>query len=166
LHAGLATYAAIAVEIDDAVVAAKQRSHRADGYTWSVVAVIASEHGKEAASVGIFALLYVLDPGAESTERDFVLGLASDCAGVTADAFAMVYDEAVFHLMDASSIDFSLLESIRLRCVSHGTQTKVYATFRVKRRILTKRSFDGQRRKKWVVVQSASSHFQETQPLF
>jgi len=104
LHAGLATYATVAVEINNAVVAAKQRSHRANGYARSVVAVIAPEHGKETASVGIFAFLDVLNPGSESTERHLVLGLASDCAGVTADTFAMVYDEAVFHLMDARSI--------------------------------------------------------------
>lgn len=101
LHAGLATDAAIAVEVDDAVVEPVERSYRADGYARSVVAVIAPEHGKETASVWILTLLYVLDPGPESAERDFVLGLASDSARVTADAFAMVYDEAVFHLMDA-----------------------------------------------------------------
>jgi hypothetical protein len=101
LHAGLAAYAAIAVEIYDAVVEPVERSHRADGYARRVVAVIAPEHGKETASVWILTLLDVLDPGPERAERDFVLGLASDCACVTADAFAMVYDEAVFHLMEA-----------------------------------------------------------------
>jgi hypothetical protein len=114
LHARLATDAAVAVEIDDAVVEAKQRGHRADGYAGSVVAVIAPEHREESLSVGIFALLYVLDPGAESTKRNFILGLASDSAGVTADAFAMVYDEAVFHLVEVSSIDFSLCKFMRL----------------------------------------------------
>jgi len=103
LHAGLATDAAIAVEVYDAVVEPVERGYRADGYARSVVAMIAPEHGEKPASVWILTLLYVLDPGPESAERDFVLGLASDCARVTADAFAMVYDEAVFHLIDARS---------------------------------------------------------------
>jgi len=111
LHAGLAADAAIAVEVYDAIVEPVERGHRADGYARSVFAVIASEHGKESASVGILTLLYVLDPGSESAERNFVLGLASDCASVTADAFAMVYDEAVFHLVRAEANRGSALRS-------------------------------------------------------
>ena len=99
LHAGLATDAAIAVEVYDAVVEPVEGSHRADGYARSVVAVIASENGKESAGVRILTFFYVLDPGPKRPERHLVLGLACDGAGVTADALAMVYDEAVFHLV-------------------------------------------------------------------
>jgi hypothetical protein len=101
LHAGLATYAAIAVEIDDAVVAAKQRRHRADCYAGSIVAVITPEHRKETASVGILPFFNVFYPSPKSAERHFVLGLAGDCTGVTADAFAMIYDEPVFHFVSS-----------------------------------------------------------------
>ena len=90
LHAGLAADAAVAVEVYDAVVAAKQRGHRADGYARRVFAMVASHHREEAARVGVLAFLDVLDPGAKRAERDFVLGLASDCAGVTANALSMV----------------------------------------------------------------------------
>jgi len=72
LHTRLATDAAVSVEVDDAVVAAEQGSHRANRYARSVFAVIASEHGKEAASVGEFALFDVLNPRSKSAERHFV----------------------------------------------------------------------------------------------
>ena len=101
LHAGLATDAAIAVEVYDAVVEPVERGHRADGYARGVVAVIAPEHGEETTRVGIFTFFDVFYPGPKGAKRYFVFGLASDCACVTADAFAMIYDEAVFHVMDA-----------------------------------------------------------------
>jgi hypothetical protein len=114
LHARLATDAAVAVEIYDAVVAPKQRSNRTYRYAGCVVAVIAPQHGKEPVSVGILALLNVLDPGSESAKGDFVFGFAGDRARVTTDAFAMVYNEAVFHV-GGSSIDFSL-------CLSNASE--------------------------------------------
>jgi len=66
--------------------------------------MITPQHGKETTRVGILALLYVFNPGSESPERHFVFGFAGDGAGVTADAFAMVYDEAVFHLLDGATL--------------------------------------------------------------
>src|SRR5262245_48607627 len=98
LHAGFAADAAIAVEVHDAVIAAEQRGHWADGDARRVVAVIAAEHREEASRVWILALLDVLDPGSKGAERDFVFGFAGDRAGVTSDALAVVDDEAVFHL--------------------------------------------------------------------
>jgi len=99
LHARLATDAAVPVEVHDTVVAAEQSRHRANRYARSVFAVIASEHRKEPASVGEFALLDVLYPRPKGTKRNFVLRFARNCARVAADAFAMIYDEAVFHLL-------------------------------------------------------------------
>jgi hypothetical protein len=105
LHARLTTDAAVAVKIDDAVVSPEQRSNRTYRNAGSIVAVIAPQDGKEPVSVGILALLNVLDPGSESAKGDFVFGFTGDGARVTANAFAMVYDEAVFHV---GSTDFSL----------------------------------------------------------
>src|SRR3989442_921333 len=121
LHARLAADAAVAVEIDDAVIASEQRSHRTDRNARRVVAMIAPEHREEAPSVGILALLDVLDPSAKCADGNFVFGLAGDRAGVAADAPAMVDDEAVFHLV--SSADFSLFlpscRPYRLKSVLH-----------------------------------------------
>ena len=60
--------------------------------------MIAAKHREEPASVRIFALFNVLDPGSKRPERHLVLRLAGDSARVAPDAFAMVYDKAVFHL--------------------------------------------------------------------
>ena len=97
LHARLATDAAVAVEIDDAVVATEERSDRTYGDAGCVIAVIAPQHRKEPIGVGELTLLDVLDPGPESAKGNFVFGFAGDCARMTADTFAVVYDEAVFH---------------------------------------------------------------------
>ena len=98
LHARLATDASVAVEIDDAVVTPEQRSNRTYRDAGCVVAVIAPQNGKEPVSVWILALLDVLDPGSERAKGNFVFGFTGDRARVTADAFAMVYNEAVFHV--------------------------------------------------------------------
>ena len=99
LHAGLAADASIAVEVYDPVVSFVQRGDRTDGNARSVFAVVASEHGEKPASIGIGALFDVFDPGTKGANRHFVFGFAGDSAGVAADAFAMVYYKAVFHLV-------------------------------------------------------------------
>jgi len=105
LHAGFAADAPVAVEIDDPVIASEKSSHRADRYARSVIAVVAPEYREEPPSVRVFALLDVLDPGAKRAKRNLVLGFAGDGTGVASDAFPMVDDKAVFHLVDVSSID-------------------------------------------------------------
>src|SRR6185369_5816842 len=97
LHARLAADAAVAVEIDDAVVAAKERRHRTDGDAWRIVAVIAAHHRKITPRVGILALLYVLHPRAEGADGDLMLGFAGDGAGMAADALAVVNQKAISH---------------------------------------------------------------------
>ena len=62
--------------------------------------MIAARDLKNPASVGKFAFLNVLDPGAVHTEWDEVLGFACDRAGVTANALAIIDDESVFHRDD------------------------------------------------------------------
>ena len=98
LHARLATDAAVAVEVDDSVVAAEQRGHRTDRDARRVFAMVATKHRKESARVGILTLFDVFDPGAKRAKRDFVFGFAGYGAGVTANAFTMIDDEPVFHL--------------------------------------------------------------------
>jgi len=44
-----------------------------------------------------FALLHVLHPGAVHPERDLILRLARNCAGMAADAFPIIDNEAVSH---------------------------------------------------------------------
>jgi hypothetical protein len=104
LHAGFAADAPVAVEIDDPVIAPEKSSHRADRYARSVIAVVAPEYREEPASVRVFALLDVLDPGAKRAKRNFVLGFASYRARVAADAFAMVNNKAVFHCGGALNV--------------------------------------------------------------
>jgi hypothetical protein len=98
LHAALATYAAVAVEIDDAVIAPEERRHRAYRYAGGIVAVIATKHAEVAARIRVLSLFYVFYPCAESAERNFIFRFAGDSAGVTSDALSVVYYKAVSHI--------------------------------------------------------------------
>ena len=99
LHAGFATDASVAVEVDDAVISFVQRGDGTDRDARSVFAVVASEHREKSSSIRIDALFDVFDPSTKGAQWHLVFGLAGDCARVTADTFAMVYDETVFHLV-------------------------------------------------------------------
>jgi len=70
------------VEVDDPVVATEQRRRRADLGAGRIVAVIAPQNGEVPARVRERALLDVLHPGAEDPERDLLLLLARDRAGM------------------------------------------------------------------------------------
>ena len=59
--------------------------------------MVAAVDGKQATGVRIGALLDVFDPGAIYAQRDVVLSFTCYRAGMTADAFAVVDDEAVIH---------------------------------------------------------------------
>ncbi len=95
LHARLAADAAVGVEVDDAVFALEEGGRRADVNAGCVTAVVAAHHGEEPLGLRPSPLLDVLDPGPVHAERDVVLGLAGDRAGVTADAGVLIYDEPV-----------------------------------------------------------------------
>src|SRR5262249_24691215 len=97
LHAGAAADADVAVDVDDAVAALVESRDRADRHARRVRAVVAAQHREMAAHFGEAPLLDVLDPGPEAADRDVVLLLARDRAGVAADAASMVDDEAVLH---------------------------------------------------------------------
>ena len=97
LQARLAADAERRIEFDDAVGPLVHRRHRADAHAGRVGAVVAARHLEMAADVGIDAGLHVLDPGAVDAQRHLVLRLARGRAGMAADAFAVVDDEAVVH---------------------------------------------------------------------
>src|SRR5581483_5709956 len=97
LHARLAADAALVVEIDDAVGAAKERHRRADFDARRVVAVIAAQHREVPPRVRVAALLDVFDPRAIHADGDVVLLLAGQRAGMTADAAVLVDDKPVAH---------------------------------------------------------------------
>ena len=98
LHARLAADAAVPVEVHDAVGPAIERHRRADRHAGRVVAVVAAHHAEVAPGVREHALLDVLHPRAVHPQRDLVLLLAGHRAGVTADALALIDDEAVSHV--------------------------------------------------------------------
>jgi hypothetical protein len=94
-HAGAASDARIAVEVDDAVAPLEEGIGRTDADAGRVVALIA-EHGKEEAfGVGERSLLDGLHPASVDADRNLVLGLAGDRAGVAADAFPQIDRETV-----------------------------------------------------------------------
>src|SRR6185369_2823084 len=97
LHAGATADADVAVEVDDPVLPLLEGVDRTDRHARRVRAVVAAEHGEVAADLGEAPLLDVLDPGPEAPDRDVVLLLARDRAGVAADAAAVVDDESVLH---------------------------------------------------------------------
>ena len=59
--------------------------------------MIATLHGKHTPGIGKFPFLDVFDPSPIDADRQIVFLLAGDRAGVTADALAVVDDEAVIH---------------------------------------------------------------------
>ena len=97
LHARFAADAALAVEVDDAVGAAKQRDRRTNFDTRRIVAMIAAQHREMTPGVGIATLFNIFDPGAIHAERDVVFFLAGHRARMTADATVVVDDETVAH---------------------------------------------------------------------
>ena len=91
----LASDASAAVEIDDSVRTGKQRRDRADVDAGSVRAVIAAHDRETALRERERTLLDVFHPGSIDPDRDVVLGLAGDRAGMTTDALPIIDDETV-----------------------------------------------------------------------
>jgi hypothetical protein len=103
LHAGLAADAALVVEIDNAIAAAKQRYGGANFYARRVVAVITAQHGEMAPRVGIVTLFYVFDPGAVNTNGNIVFFLACDRTRMATDAAVLIDEKSVAHLLPFQS---------------------------------------------------------------
>ncbi len=95
LHAGAAADAGVAVEIDDRVRPLVQGDDRADLDAGRLVAVIAAQHREVAPHLREGALLDVLHPGSEVSDRDLVFRLARHRARMAADALSMVDHETV-----------------------------------------------------------------------
>jgi hypothetical protein len=107
LHTRIASDAAIVVEIDDAVVTAKECARRTYFNAGRIVAMVATHHAEMAAGMRKLTLFDVLDPGAEDAKRNVVFFLASDCARVTADTAVVIDYEAVSQFASLSSRCFS-----------------------------------------------------------
>ena len=91
LNAVLAADANIGIDDDDAVfLPLPRRLGRADRDARRMVAMIAQPRQEGAANVGVLALLDVFDPRTRRPQGHVELGLASDRAGVAADAAAEV----------------------------------------------------------------------------
>jgi hypothetical protein len=97
LHAGLATNAALGVEIDDAILALVHRGHRTDRDAGRFLAMVAARDLKYSACVRVNALLDVLHPRPVHADGHMVFGLARYRAGMTSDALPIIDNEAVFH---------------------------------------------------------------------
>ena len=93
VHAALAADAVPVVEVDHSVGGSEQRSGGADRDAGGVVAMVAAHHREMPVDMGERAGLDVLDPGAVHSEGNLVFALASNRAGMTADAAAAVEQE-------------------------------------------------------------------------
>ena len=89
-HAGAAADAGRAVEIDDPVAPLEERIGRADADARGFVALVAQNGEEQPLRVRERSLLDRLDPAAVHADRDLVLGLARDRAGMTADALSQI----------------------------------------------------------------------------
>ena len=101
LHTGFAADAKAAVEFDNAVFPLVHCFDGADADARRVGAVVTARYLEVAAVVGEGAGFDVFDPGAVDAEGDFVLTFAGCGAGVAADTFAVVNDEAVVFCVSA-----------------------------------------------------------------
>src|SRR5262249_47248153 len=97
LHARAAADARISIDIHDPVRSLLEGVDRADLHARRVVAVVAAQNREVTTDLGIRPVLDVLHPRAEVPDRDIVLRLAGDRAGVAADAAVVVDEEAVLH---------------------------------------------------------------------
>jgi hypothetical protein len=94
-HAGAAADADVRSQIDDPVAPLEERVGRTDPHARRVVALIAEHREEEAARLREDALLDRLDPAAVHPDRNCMLGLAGDGAGMAADAFSKIDGEPV-----------------------------------------------------------------------
>ena len=95
LHTGFTSDADAWVELDDAIIALIHRADGTDARARWIGAVITARDLKAAAHVGEGTCLHILDPCAIHAKRHLIFGLARSRAGVTADAFALVYQKSI-----------------------------------------------------------------------
>jgi hypothetical protein len=85
--------------------------------------MITAKNGKESAGVRVRACFYVLDPGAECAQWNFVFCLTSYGTGMTTDALAMIDQESVFH-KDQGSDERQAIRSLVYFCCCFEPETK------------------------------------------
>jgi len=98
LHATLASNAAPAVKIDDAVCATVECSRRTDFDAWRRITMIAAHHAEVPAGVRELTFFDVLYPGAKYPDRHLVLLFARHRAGMTANTSILVDYKAIAHV--------------------------------------------------------------------
>jgi hypothetical protein len=97
MHAALAADALGRINVDDPIRPLLKRAHRANRHARSVRALVTAQDGEVSLDRRKGPDLGVFHPSTEVPDGDTVLALASDGAGVTADAPGMIYDEAELH---------------------------------------------------------------------
>ena len=94
-HTRAAADACVAVQIDDAIVAAKERTGRTDLHARRFFALIAEDRQKKTPRVGKCSAFRGLDPAAIRANWNVVLRFARNRARVTADALFQIDRKAV-----------------------------------------------------------------------
>lgn len=97
LHTGLAADTTVFIKIHNAIGPEIQRFDRANFDAGRIGAVVTAHHRKHPSGIRELAFFHLFYPSPEHADRHVVLGFAGGGAGVAADAFAVVYDKAVFH---------------------------------------------------------------------
>lgn len=95
LHARLAPYAPLIIEIDNPIGSCEKSRGRTDSRTWRVLAMIASMDAELSGRIGIRTLFDVLDMCPIYSDRDIMLRLAGYGASMAPDASLVVYHESV-----------------------------------------------------------------------
>lgn len=104
LHARLAADAAVFVKVHDTIRPEIERLHWANLHTGCVSAMVAAHDGKHAPGMRELTLLHLFYPSAKDTDWHIVLRFAGGCAGVAANALAVVYDKSKFHVFLAGLV--------------------------------------------------------------
>src|SRR5438093_13502799 len=104
-HAGAAADARLSIEIDDAVQAFIERACGTDAHARGFIALITEDGKEEPLRLRERSFLDGLDPAAVHADRDLVLRLAGDRAGVAPDALAKIDREPVVGHAEATISD-------------------------------------------------------------
>ena len=77
--------------------------------------MIATQDGKESLGGRVLAFFDVFDPSSICAYGDFVFGFTGDCASVTAYTFAVINQEAIFHIVSEERVQGFLSTSELLK---------------------------------------------------
>jgi hypothetical protein len=96
-NAGFASYAGIAVELDDAIIPLEHGCYRTDIDTGRLGTMIAAQHPEVSLGVGESSFLDILDKGPIHRKRNLILGFAGRGAGMTADTLPLINCPGIIH---------------------------------------------------------------------